>query len=75
MRVHRRRIVTVLGGLGVETEPLRQHWRAGRPRKLLAADVAKLSKLNRQELGDLTYKELAQKLMRRIGFAVSAVTI
>ena len=52
-----------------------KHSRAGRPRKLLAAQVAKLTKLNRQKLGDLTYRELAKALKRRIGFAVSAVTI
>ena len=52
-----------------------KHSRAGRPRKLQTSDVAKLTKLNREKLGDLTYKELAQKLKRRIGFAVSATTI
>ena len=36
--------------------------------------VAKLTKLNREKLGDLTYKELAHALKRRIGF-VSAATI
>ena len=47
----------------------------GRPRKLKAFDVAKLTTLNRENLGDLTFRELAQKLSRRIGYVVKAATI
>ena len=47
----------------------------GRPRKRKADDVAKLTTLNRENRGDLTFRELAQKLSRRIGFVVSAATI
>ena len=47
----------------------------GRPRKLQDEHVAKLTKLNREKLGDWTYEELARGLKRRIGFVVSHMTI
>ena len=49
--------------------------RAGRPCKLQDEHVAELTKLNRQRLGDWTYRELAQALKRRIGFVVGHMTI
>ena len=47
----------------------------GRPRKLQDEHLAKLTKLNREKLGDWTYEELAHGLKRRIGFVVSHMTI
>jgi transposase len=49
--------------------------RAGRPPKLQAEHYEKLRKLNREKLGDWTYRELAHGLKKRIGFVVSHVAI